>query len=314
LLPHRVPLKTFRAFDAVARHGSFGAAADELCVSQSAISQQIQSLERALGVPLFRRMTRRIELTDAGSTLASATRSALENIYRAVQQIQGQPQHEGFSIGALTSFSSRWLTRRISRFCAALPQLDVSIYPVFDPKDMEQHRVDIAILYGDGSWKGYLSEEVFREYIFPVCHPSLLAGRPVRAVQDLLSLPLLRDADPQHDYWASWLAAAGCAAARPSGGPKFDNLSDMITAAADGHGVALVRSALVVDEIQEGRLIRLFDLNFRAQYAYYLVWPKHPGRPEIAAIFRRWLLEEFESTPGTVPIRVAHGADPSEHT
>jgi LysR family glycine cleavage system transcriptional activator len=296
-----MPLKTLRAFDAVARHGSFRAAADELCVSQSAISQQIQSLEKALGVPLFRRMTRRTELTDAGRTLAAATRSALENLNRAVQQIKQRPEHEDFSIGALTSFSSRWLTRRISRFCAALPQLDVSIYPVFDPKDMDQHRVDIAILYGDGSWKGHVSEEVFREYIFPVCQPALLAGQRVEKVQDLISLPLLRDADPQHDYWPSWLAAAGCNATRPSGGPKFDNLSDMITAAVDGHGVALVRSALVTDEIQEGRLIRLFDLNFRAQYAYYLVWPKHPGRPEITAIFRRWLLQEFESTPGIVP-------------
>jgi LysR family transcriptional regulator, glycine cleavage system transcriptional activator len=308
LLPHRMPLKTFRAFDAVARHGSFRAAADELFVSQSAISQQIQSLEKALGVPLFRRMTRRTELTDAGRTLAAATRNALENLNRAVQQIQQRPEHEDFAIGALTSFSSRWLTRRISRFCAALPQLDVSIYPVFDPKDMDQHRVDIAILYGDGSWKGHVSEEVFREYIFPVCHPALLRGQRLEKIQDLLSLPLLRDADPLHDYWASWLAAAGCNATRPSGGPKFDNLSDMITAAIDGHGVALVRSALVTDEIQEGRLIRLFDLNFRAQYAYYLVWPKHPGRSEITAIFRRWLLEEFESTPGVVPVAAAHSA------
>jgi LysR family glycine cleavage system transcriptional activator len=309
VLPHRMPLKTFRAFDAVARHGSFGAAADELCVSQSAISQQVQSLEKAIGVPLFRRMTRRIELTDAGRTLAAAARTALAGLYSAVQQIQGQPLHEGFAIGALTSFSSRWLTRRISRFCAALPQLDVSIYPVFDPKDMEQHRVDIAILYGDGSWKGYLSEEVFREYIFPVCHPGLLADRSIKTVQELLSFPLLRDADPLHDYWGLWLAAAGSAAARPSGGPKFDNLSDMITAALDGHGVALVRSALVADEIQEGRLVRLFDINFRAQYAYYLVWPKQPGRPEITAIFRRWLLEEFESTPGIVATTTVHRGD-----
>jgi LysR family transcriptional regulator, glycine cleavage system transcriptional activator len=304
-----MPLKNFRAFDAVARHGSFRAAADELCVSQSAISQQIHSLETALGLPLFRRMTRRIELTEAGSTLASATRSALESLYRTVQQIQGRPQHEGFAIGALTSFSSRWLTRRISRFCAALPQLDVSIYPVFDPKDMEQHRVDIAILYGDGSWKGYVTEEVFRENIFPVCHPSLLAGRQVTTAQDLLSLPLLRDADPQHDYWPAWRAAAGADAARPSGGPKFDNLSDMITAALDGQGVALARSALVADEIQEGRLIRLLDLNLRSQYAYYLVWPKHSGRPEITAIFRRWLLEEFESTPGIIPAASTYSDD-----
>jgi LysR family glycine cleavage system transcriptional activator len=302
-----MPLNTFRAFDAVARHGSFRAAADELCVSQSAVSQQIQSLENALGVPLFRRLTRRIELTDAGRTLAAATRCALENLNRAVQQIKHQPEHKGFSIGALTSFSSRWLTRRISRFCAALPQLDVSIYPVFDSKDMDQHRVDIAILYGDGSWKGHVSEEVFREYIFPVCHPALLTDQRVENVQDLLSLPLLRDADPLHDYWPSWLAAAGCNAVRPSGGPKFDNLSDMITAAVDGQGVALVRSALVTDEIQEGRLIRLFDLNFRAQYAYFLVWPKHPGQPEISAVFRRWLLEEFRSTPGVVSVAAANG-------
>ncbi len=295
-----IPLKTLPPFAAVARLSSFSAAAKELNVSQSAISQAMRSLEDALGVPLFVRLTRRIELTEAGAILAHAAQSALDDINRAVRQIRGQTPQESFSIGALTSFGSQWLARRITRFCTRCPDLDVSLYAISDPEDMEQHHVDIAVLYGDGRWKGHLSEEIFREYIFPVCHPALLEGKRLGTLDELLDLPLLRDADPKHNYWPQWFAAAGVNHARFPKGPRFDNLSDMITAVLKGHGVALVRSALVADELQNGSLVRLCDVNFRAQYSYYLVWPQRPRKPAIAAGFRTWLLTELEATPGVL--------------
>ena len=300
-----VPLKTLPPFAAVARLASFSAAAKELHVSQSAISQAMRSLEDALGVPLFVRLTRRIELTEAGEVLARATQNALNELNKAVRQIRGQTPQESFSVGALTSFGSQWLARRITKFCTRYPDLDVSLYALFDPKDMEEHRVDIAVLYGDGRWKGHLSEEIFREYIFPVCHPRILEGRRSCTLEELLQLPLLRDADRKHDYWPSWLAAAGVGNARLPKGPRFDNLGDMIAAVTNGDGVALVRSALVSDELENGSLIRLSDLNFRAQYAYYLVWPQKPRKPAVTAAFRTWLLAELEGTPGVLTSRAA---------
>ena len=300
MLRRNIPLNTLRTFDAVARHTSFIAAAAELSISQSAVSQQIRSLERALGVPLFARLTRGVAPTDAGAVLARATRAALGELGRAIHEIRGNGPPESFSIGALTSFASRWLARRIAAFCAAHPELEVSVFAMLDPREMEQHQADIAILYGDGSWKGHLTEEIFREYIFPVCHPRLLQQHPLKSLDDLVRLPLLRDADPKHDYWPGWLAAAGVDHAKLSRGPRFDNLSDMITASVHGQGIALVRSALVIDEIEQGSLVRLFDIDFRAQYSYYLVWPKEAGKPELTSAFRQWLLTELQGTPGVL--------------
>jgi LysR family glycine cleavage system transcriptional activator len=302
-----LPLKTLPSFAAVARLLSFSAAAKELHVSQSAMSQAMRSLEQAIGVPLFVRLTRRIELTEAGEILARAAQGALDDLNKAVRQIRGQTPQESFSVGALTSFGSQWLARRITKFCATCPDVDVSLYAVFEPRDMEQHHVDIAILYGDGHWKGHLSEEIFREYIFPVCHPRLLDGRQSCSLDELLNLPLLRDADPKHDYWPAWLSAAGLTNAHLRKGPRFDNLSDMITAVLDGDGVALARSALVADELKNGHLIRLSELNFRAQYSYYLVWPQKPRKPGITATFRSWLLAELQGTPGVLVSRTPVG-------
>jgi DNA-binding transcriptional LysR family regulator len=300
MLPRNVPLKALRAFDAAARHASFSGAARELSITQSAVSQQIRLLEDVLGTPLFRRLVRQIELTSAGELLARATGGALDQISHAIRQIQGRAAQETFAIGALASFSSRWLARRITSFCEKHPHLDVSLYSVFDTGEMEQCHADLAILYGDGSWKGHLMEEVFREYIFPVCNRKLAGTQRVRSAHDMLELPILRDADPKHDYWPTWLAASGVTQTRLMRGPKFDNVSDMITAALDGQGVALVRSALVDDEIRQGSLVRLLNVNLRAQYSYYLVWSKRPTKPEATAAFRSWLLAQLGATPGVV--------------
>jgi LysR family transcriptional regulator, glycine cleavage system transcriptional activator len=296
-----IPVKALRTFDAVARHTSFSAAAEELHLTQSAISQQIRSLEEVLGVALFARLTRRIELTKAGEILANATHEALAKIDRATFEIRGEAPHQSFCIGTLPSFASRWLAKRISRFCEELPGLDVSVYPVEEPREMERCRADIALLYGDGMWVGHLSEELFREYLFPVCSPRLIEGRTPKRARDVLAFKLLREADPRHDYWPAWLAAAGVSQAKAAVGPKFDNLSDVITLALEGQGIALLRSALVSDELESGHLVRLFALKFQSPHSYFLVWPLKPRKPETVALFRQWLIAELRSTPGILP-------------
>jgi LysR family transcriptional regulator, glycine cleavage system transcriptional activator len=284
----------------VARHASFSAAAKELNLSQSAVSQQIRSLEDAIGASLFTRLTRRVELTKAGHLLAHATQGALDQVARAVSDIRGQTAHENLCIAVLPSLASRWLARRIPKFCAQYPEVEVSIYPAEDPREIEQHRADIAILYGDGSWKGHLAEEIFREHIFPVCSPHLIKKRRLRNADELLAFRLLREADVKHDLWAAWLSAAGVRRTKVAEGPKFDNLSDVITLALRGEGIALLRSALVSDELESGNLIRLFEINLRAPSSYYLVWPHKPSKGEIVSAFRKWLIEEFQTTSGVL--------------
>lgn len=151
---------------------------------------------------------------------------------------------------------------------------------------------DLGILYGSGRWRGFNSEELFRETIFPVCSPDLLSPGSC-AVDDIFGFTLLRDADVKHEYWPAWLAAAGARKRVVAKGPRFDNLSDMIAAAVEGQGVALVRGLLVADDLRSGRLVRPFATEIPARYAYHFVWSKTERNRIGGLAFRNWIITEM---------------------
>ncbi len=286
------PLQTLRAFEAAARLRSFTAAARELNITQSAVSQQVQLLEESLGKTLFDRLTRRLALTRAGELFAPTVRQALEMIAEVTGHVCADAPASDLSLAVIPSLSTRWLVARLPRFRGRHPDIDLALFPAIEASEIQECGADLGILYGTGRWRGFRSEELLRETIFPVCSPDLLAAS-FRHVDDIFGCTLLRDADVKHEYWPAWLAAAGTRKRVVTQGPRFDSLSDMIAAAIDGQGIALVRGLLVADDLKVGRLVKPFKTEIPSRYAYHLVWSKTPRNRTAALAFREWITEEM---------------------
>lgn len=289
------PLNALRAFEAAGRHLSFTKAADELHVTQAAISHQIKGLEEWLGMPLFRRLNRALILTEAGQSYMPPVRDALDTLAQATERLVQQDSSGALTISTMPSFAAKWLVMRLGRFQARHPELDVRLHTSAQLVDFAQQDVDVAIRFGSGDWPELRVEPLLTEEIFPVCSPRLLkGGKPLERPEDLCYHTLLHD-----DYligWKSWVAAAGAAGVDVNRGPRFTDSALTLQMAADGHGVALARGALAAEDIASGRLVRLFDVPMKGSYAYYLVAPPHYfSRPKVK-VFRDWLLEEAGAT------------------
>jgi len=287
------PLNALRAFEAAARHLSFTKAADELHVTQAAVSHQIKGLEEWLGVPLFRRVNRGLVLTDAGQTYLPPLREALDLMANATERLFRKDSTGALTISTMPSFAAKWLVLRLGRFQADHPELDVRLHTTAQLVDFAQQDVDVAIRFGDGRWPGLRVERLMTEDVFPVCSPSLRDGRkPLLTPRDLKHHTLLHD-----DYivnWETWSTAAGLDGIDLDRGLRFTDSALVLQAAMEGHGVALARHVLVAEDLAAGRLVRLFDIKLPGDYAYYVVAPPHYfSRPKVKA-FRDWLFAEAE--------------------
>jgi len=285
------PLNALRAFEAAARHLSFTKAADELYVTQAAVSHQIKSLEEALGLKLFRRLNRALLLTEEGQTYLPSVRSALDTLAVATERLTRQDETGRLTVSAIPSFASLWLVPRLSRFREQNPDIDIRLDANEHLVDFDAGDVDVAIRYGRGNYPGLVSERFMNEDLFPVCAPSLLKGpHPLREPGDLRHHTLLHD-DMRMD-WRMWCMAAGVDDIDVTRGPTF-NASDMvIRAAIDGQGVALGRSALALDALADGRLVKPFDVALESDFAYYVVCPETDvDRPKVQA-FWDWVFAE----------------------
>jgi LysR family glycine cleavage system transcriptional activator len=295
-------MNTLRAFEAAARHLSFTLAAEELHVTQAAVSHQIRTLEEALGVRLFRRLNRAIRLTEEGQEFVGEVRKALSHLATAVEKLAAPDAGGPLTVSLLPSFASKWLVPRLGRFRAKHPEIDVRISPSTGLTDFQRDDVDMAVRYGKGNYEGLHSVRLMTEDIFPVCSPALMTGQhPLKQPQNLRYHTLLHD-DANVD-WAAWLLMAGVEGVDPRQGPYFTDSGMVIQAAAEGQGVALARGALAAGDIESGRLIRPFDIAIPTEYAYYVVSPKATmHHPKIAA-FREWLLEEAAAGGSMAPAR-----------
>lgn len=288
------PLKPLPAFEAAARLLSFTEAAEELHVTQAAISHQIKHLEEALGVPLFMRFNRALKLTPEGQSFIGAVRPALAQIGSAAQRIQAQETTGTLNVSCLPSFAATWLVPRLLRFRKAYPDIDIRLSADYELTDFGVEDIDMAIRWGMGGDESLDEVRLMTEEVFPVCSPSLLKDptNPLRTPNDLTHHILLHD-DIRTD-WRVWLTAAKVDHINSEKGPIYNQSQLVLQAAIAGEGVALGRSAIVHDALEAGLLVRPFDLALSGRYAYWIVCPKaQRDRPKIAA-FREWLMSEAQ--------------------
>jgi LysR family glycine cleavage system transcriptional activator len=299
----RLPsLDTLRAFESAARHLNFTKAANELHVTQSALSQRIGALEDELGFPLFVRRGRQIELTPRGGVLAAAMGRAMSEITRAFAGLEEVEAARTLVISVLPSFATRWLMPRMMRFHAQHPDLEVQVNAEGRLIDLTTSEADLAVRFGTGRYPGHHVDFVMDDYVLPVAQPALLASLKASDPNKLdaaalAKLPLIYDSTVERDAsgtdWRSWFEHAGIADPPRPTGLRFSQADLMVQAAAQGQGIALARYSLVHDDLLTSRLVPVLkDAMMRARYDYYLVClPEKVERPAVVA-FRNWVLGE----------------------
>ncbi|WHZ13051.1 MAG: Transcriptional regulator, LysR family [Burkholderiaceae bacterium] len=294
-----------RAFEAVARHLNFRAAAEELALTQSAVSRQIQALEDEVGVPLFLRHTRAVELTGAGAQLLNAALPSVERIDGAVRQIRRSAGRRSVAITTWASFASMWLIPRLEAFQAEYPDIDIRIDASDVVVDMETADIDLALRYAPpGGRAAAGAVRLFGEQLTPVASPWLLkSGHTLGRGEDLAHFALVESGDARGSLhldwlsWRRWLDAHGLARLEPKRWLYFNYAHQIAQAALAGQGVALARMPLVADSLASGDLVEVLpDMRLDSPMAYWLlVVPRSAMRPEIRA-FCEWLSRQAEQT------------------
>ena len=291
------PLQAIRAFEAAARHASFTKAANELGMTQAAVSYQIKVLEERIGTPLFLRKPRQVALTETGQRLAPAITEAFALIGDAYAAARGGA--DGLlCISTVQTFASNWLARHLGSFQIAHPALAVRLDTSSHLVDFAREAVDVGIRSGGGNWPGLATHLLFRADFTPMLSPKLADSiGAVKTPADLLRLPIL---DPEDAWWKAWFVAAGLPPdelARRTGS-SMGSQASLGSAAMAGHGVAILTRALFAAELGDGRLIQPFDISGDDGHAYFLVYPESRRNvPKIKA-FREWILDEVAQSVG----------------
>ena len=296
----RMPsLDLLKGFEAAARHLSFTRAAEELYLTQSALSRQIQALEEQLGMPLFERRHRTLLLTDAGQALHVTTKSVLEQLGHTVARIRRDEAAHPLTVSTNLPFASVWLVPRLSRFRARHPAIDVFISADNRIVDLEREQIDLAVRYCSEAMAPPGSPRLFGERLLPVCAPSLARdpARPLRRPEDLSRHVLLHMDDDRGRFawlnWSAWLAAIGIHELKPAGSLRFNQFDQVLRAALDGQGVALGRLPLINSFLRQKRLVAPFrDDKYATTRAYFIIRPPHAAKRPGAQAFIDWLIEE----------------------
>jgi LysR family transcriptional regulator, glycine cleavage system transcriptional activator len=290
-MPRRLPpLNALKAFEAAARNESFTRAADELCVTQGAVSQQVKALEASLGITLFNRERQKLVITQPGREYLAVIRDALDRIALGTERLVQGRGSGVLTVSTSPDFAAKWLVHRLGGFVESHPEIDLRVSATMHHVDFVREDVDIAVRHGDGKWPGLDAVRLCSEQLFPVCSPKLLSGRHrIATASDLLKFPLLRLEDST--AWTRWFEAAGVAnpVAR---GPTLNRASMLIDAAVDGQGVALARTALAARDMLNGRLVKPIDVSLRMTNTYWVVCPKAASNAPKIVTFRKWLLAE----------------------
>ncbi|MEH3039838.1 MAG: LysR family transcriptional regulator [Sphingomonas paucimobilis] len=287
-----VPLNALRAFEASARHLSFTRAADELCVTQAAVSHQIKALEARLNVTLFRRSNRGLLLTDEGVALAPTLIDSFGAIDRLFERFDTGGVAEVLTVSAVGTFAVGALLERLPAFRAACPGIDLRLLTNNNQVDLVAEGLDYAIRFGDGAWHGVEADAVCPAPLTPLCAPAV--ARTLREPADLLRTTLLRSYRAQD--WPAWFAAAGLEVGALHG-PLFDSSLVMVQAAMLGEGVALAPPAMFRRELDSGRIVRPFAIDAMVD-SYWLTRLKSRPAGRAMQQFRRWLLDEFAELRG----------------
>lgn len=289
-------LQALSCFDAAARHGSFTRAAQELALTQGAVSRQVAMLEEFLGLALFKRTRHGMALTAAGAAYARQVQARLDGLERDTQDaIGGQGDGAAITLGAVPTFATRWLIPRLPALAGLHPGLQVHFEARTRPFLFNDSGLDAALFAGTpeqlAQWAGTRAHALIEEEVAPVCSPSLLAGgRPVSATR-LAALPLLHQST-RPEAWRQWFEAQGVDTGQVLRGARYEQFSMQAAAAEAGLGVALIPTLLIEAELAQGRLVPACTARrLRGPRSYYLVLPEQEERPELAR-FRQWLQDE----------------------
>ncbi|WP_152474082.1 LysR substrate-binding domain-containing protein [Roseovarius sp. THAF9] len=269
--PHLPPLDLMEPFEAAARLGSFTRAADELSVTQSAISQRVRKLEALLDTQLFERGHRTITLTPEGRELLIGVRAALQHMTAATRALRQRDDRPRIRLGADTSMAQLWLAPRLAPALADSPPLMLDL--LASDTEAELLTADIALLHGAGDWPGFTATRLFADAVFPVCTPDFLAHTPLGTPEDLLSAPLI-DLDYTHWNWMNWgiwLTEAGLDPTRATTLMRTNSYMALLDAARAGLGVALAWEGQLAEDLTTGRLVRPIDTAVTTPFGYYLI-------------------------------------------
>lgn len=305
------PLNALRAFEAAARLMSFAAAAKELHVTPAAISHQIKGLEEHLGVALFLRKTKGLELTRPGQVLRPRLSEGFEKLVLGVEELHALREPGTLAVSAATSFATRWLAPRLHRFVSAHPALDVRITAstrLIDPAKGEEgdtlegspvEDADIVVRFGSGDYEGFRVDRLFQVSVTPMCSPKLLAeGPPLAKPEDIVHHVLIHHnvrADDGGSLWNAWLRSAGArASVGTDHGLRFSHAMLALEAAADGLGVVMGLPQLAGSDLAAGRLVAPFAHRLPIQYGYYIVSGHDTADRSDVEAFRNWLQSEAE--------------------
>ena len=289
--PRLPSLNALKAFEAAARHESFTRAAEELCVTQGAVSHQVKALEAELAIKLFNRERQRLLITEAGRDYLNVVRDALDRIAIGTERLVQRQSTGVLTVSTSPDFAAKWLVHRLGHFAEAHAGIDLRVSATLHHVDFAREEVDLAVRHGDGNWPGLDTVRLSAEQLFAVCSPKLLSGRrrPDK-VYDLLKLPLIH-LDSRAD-WANWLRGAGVDDSAVIHGPVLNRASMVIDAAINGQGVALARTTLAAWDLINGRLVRPFPESLRLSKTYWIVCPKATASLPKIVTFRDWLLAE----------------------
>lgn len=289
------PIELLRAFEACARHLSVSRAAEELHLTQSAVSRQVAALEALLELKLFRRIHRRLTPTLAGAAYAPEVRAILSGLETATLELMAYGGAGGtLNLSVVPTFGTRWLVPRLPRFLAAHPNLMINLQN-FETRprrlDFAAEHVHAAIWYGEAPWPGTQGLRLLGEQVVPVCAPQLVQSGTF--APNALGRYVLLQNTTRPRAWVEWLTAAGAKNVNGLRGPKFQHMAMIIEAAAVGLGVALAPRFMVADELAAGRLVVLCDCPLQSTKAYFLIYPdENQNLPSLRA-FRNWLIEEI---------------------
>lgn len=285
------------AFEAAARHASISRAAEELHLTQSAVSRQIHQLEQFLGVALFQRVRQRVVLTDGGRIYAAEVRQSLASLATASHQAMSFGGGDSLNLAVLPTFGTRWLIPRMGSFAAKHPTVSINLSARLVPFDFQEEPFDAAIHHGEPHWPGAICEHLMDEDMVPVVSPAYKRKLGLSSARDLVGATLLQQAT-RPMLWADWFKAAGIDEVDALRGPRFEQFSMVAQAAVAGLGVALVPRFLASEEVASGKLLVLRSHTLADTGGYYLVYPESRAQAPLVMSFRKWLLDEARAEAG----------------
>jgi LysR family transcriptional regulator, glycine cleavage system transcriptional activator len=289
--PRLPALNHLKAFEAAARHESFTRAAEELCVTQGAVSQQVKALEEGLGLKLFHRERQRLIITEAGRDYLLVVRDALDRIAVGTEQLLQRQNAGVITVSTSPDFAAKWLVHRLGHFAEAHSGIDLRVSATLHHVDFAREEVDLAVRHGDGNWPDLEADQLSAEQLFAVCSPKLLSGRRrLSKPADILKFPLIH-LDSRAD-WTRWLRAVDVDDAAAAHGTVLNRASMVIDAAINGQGVALARTTLAAWDLINGRLVRPFPDSLPLSKTYWIICPKATSNVPKIVTFRSWLLSE----------------------